>query len=379
MMKVAICHPFLYHKSGADKVILKIAQHYNAKVYCVKFDREATFEGFENVEVLNPPMKSILNPLLSLLPLRVRDSIIAGITFFFAKLEPYDAIITFGTPSEWIANRNKNVIWYCLSPNREVFDLHQERQANRSTPQKILFELFSIPYSLVENYVIPKMKKIFSISHTVEQRLNKYLNIETEILYPAIAPSEFSCKSYNKFFFYPSRFAPEKRFEYVIEAFREFKKHDTNSWKLILAGAVLKERKEQQEYYETIAKARHGSSGCIEVFPNVSNMEMSFFYSNCGAVLFAGRDEDFGLIPLEAGASSKPIISVNEGGARETIIDGVTGFLVDSELGMADKMQFVSENTDWAREMGEAGNEHILSKFSWDAFFERLDNEIKKG
>ena len=40
------------------------------------------------------------------------------------------------------------------------------------------------------------------------------------------------------------------------------------------------------------------------------------------------RDEDFGLAPLEAMASGKVVIAVNDGGYRESIVDGETGWLV---------------------------------------------------
>jgi len=39
-------------------------------------------------------------------------------------------------------------------------------------------------------------------------------------------------------------------------------------------------------------------------------------------------DEDFGLTPVEAMASGKAVIAVNEGGYKETVVDGTTGWLV---------------------------------------------------
>jgi len=41
-------------------------------------------------------------------------------------------------------------------------------------------------------------------------------------------------------------------------------------------------------------------------------------------------DEDFGMVPVEAMASGKPVIAANEGGYRETVIDGVTGKLIEN-------------------------------------------------
>jgi glycosyltransferase involved in cell wall biosynthesis len=42
-------------------------------------------------------------------------------------------------------------------------------------------------------------------------------------------------------------------------------------------------------------------------------------YRQCRAVLFPG-EEDFGIVPLEAMASGKPVIAYGKGGALETVI-----------------------------------------------------------
>ena len=43
-------------------------------------------------------------------------------------------------------------------------------------------------------------------------------------------------------------------------------------------------------------------------------------------------DEDFGMTPIEAMAAGKPVIAVKEGGYLESVIDGVTGMLVDADV-----------------------------------------------
>jgi glycosyltransferase involved in cell wall biosynthesis len=52
-------------------------------------------------------------------------------------------------------------------------------------------------------------------------------------------------------------------------------------------------------------------------------------YATCKGVVYTPIDEDFGLVPVEAQASGKAVVGVNEGALRETVINGATGFLVD--------------------------------------------------
>ncbi|MDQ8154938.1 MAG: glycosyltransferase, partial [Gemmatimonadota bacterium] len=50
----------------------------------------------------------------------------------------------------------------------------------------------------------------------------------------------------------------------------------------------------------------------------------------CRGLIFPG-EEDFGITPLEANASGRPVIAYRAGGATETVRDGVTGVLFDAQ------------------------------------------------
>jgi glycosyltransferase involved in cell wall biosynthesis len=47
-------------------------------------------------------------------------------------------------------------------------------------------------------------------------------------------------------------------------------------------------------------------------------------YRRCRAVILPGT-EDFGIVPVEAMACGKPVLAYGQGGALETVIDGVSG------------------------------------------------------
>ncbi|MET0491909.1 MAG: glycosyltransferase, partial [Actinoplanes sp.] len=47
------------------------------------------------------------------------------------------------------------------------------------------------------------------------------------------------------------------------------------------------------------------------------------------ALLFPAH-EDFGIIPVEAQAAGTPVVGLRRGGLLETVVEGETGFLVDS-------------------------------------------------
>src|SRR5205807_8409905 len=62
----------------------------------------------------------------------------------------------------------------------------------------------------------------------------------------------------------------------------------------------------------------------IQFLGAVSDAELKKLYANCKAFIFPGQ-EDFGIAPLEAQASGRPVIAYGAGGALETVIPGITG------------------------------------------------------
>jgi glycosyltransferase involved in cell wall biosynthesis len=62
----------------------------------------------------------------------------------------------------------------------------------------------------------------------------------------------------------------------------------------------------------------------------MGDTEIEQAYGSCRALLFPG-EEDFGIVPVEAMASGKPVIAFGKGGATETVIEGVSGTLFEKQ------------------------------------------------
>jgi glycosyltransferase involved in cell wall biosynthesis len=69
-------------------------------------------------------------------------------------------------------------------------------------------------------------------------------------------------------------------------------------------------------------KKRAGKN--IEFLGHLKDGEMSRYYSKCRAFIFP-PEEDFGITPLEAMASGRPVIAFKGGGALETVVENKTG------------------------------------------------------
>ena len=352
-------------KGGANRVILKMAQHFDAPIYCRRYVPENTFEEFRDLEIIVPEKSRFDNAPVGRNALKTLES---TNYFYNLKLEDYDVINAHIAPSEWVRNRNSPVLWYCYVPYRFAFDLYKWKTRNMDIGRRIPFEAWIASFKYLENRTVPNIEYIFSVSKNSQDRIKKYLNRDSEVLYPGIETHKFSCKNYENFFFYPSRIDTIKEFEYAIEAFKIFSKK-RKGWKFVIAGSLAGFFK---EYYRGLQSMCDDS---IIIETDVSEERILDLYSRCYAMLFSAVDEDFGLVPLEALASSKPVIARNEGGPRETISDGVDGFLVNSPEQMAEKMEWLAQNPDTCEKMGRAGKEKVNKYFTWDYFLKRFEEK----
>ena len=376
-MDLVIAHPFLHQMGGGERVVIEIAKKFNPVIYSVVYEPEKTFPEFREFDIRLLPKTTLEMPFFFLKndPRRF-NAINAGFRYYLTKIKhDYDVINAQGTPSEWIRNKNERVCWYVHSPNREAFDLRKWRMAQLSYPKKALNSALIEIFKNIESGVVPKIERICTNSEVTNERIKKYLGrTDAKVIHPGVDPKEFECKSYDKFFFYPSRFVPEKRFELVIDSFKQFSKKHKN-WKLVLAGFLHKNKRELAYLGELKSLSKDQN---IEFIFNPSREELNNLYSTCYSTLFAAINEDWGLIPLESMASCKPCISVNEGGPRYSIEDKKTGFLIDTLEEMSEKMSYLAENPDITEKMGKEGRKRVLEKYTWKIFLDELEKEFNK-
>jgi glycosyltransferase involved in cell wall biosynthesis len=88
-----------------------------------------------------------------------------------------------------------------------------------------------------------------------------------------------------------------------------------------------------RDYYEDRIKPLLGSSD-IDFIGEINDQEKSAFLSGA-IVLLVPIDwpEPFGLVMIEAMACGTPVVAFNRGSVPEVIEDGVTGFIVEDEIG----------------------------------------------
>ena len=68
----------------------------------------------------------------------------------------------------------------------------------------------------------------------------------------------------------------------------------------------------------------HRIAGPTVTVMGSQRFDVSASLCKCRALIFPG-EEDFGIVPVEAMASGRPVVAFKQGGATETVVDGVSG------------------------------------------------------
>ena len=317
-MKIAIFHNYMDNIGGAEFVDLTLAKSLNADIYTTNIDKDKIKKmGFSTENVFSIGRIPINAPFKQQAAFNKFRKLNLG--------KKYDLYIIGGDWAMAGALHNKPNIWYVYSPIREIWDLYEyTRENNVFLFAKPIFDLWVGYHRRMNLKYIKHVDKVVSISHNVERRVEKYFGKKSMVIYPPIDTSKFSCKKDDQkvggYWLSVNRLISHKRVEIQIKAFAKMPDE-----KLIIVGCYERSRhfKAYASYIQNIKPDN------VEILSWINEDKLISLYANCKGFITTSKDEDFGMAAVEAMASGKPVIAPNEGGYKETIVDGVTGKLID--------------------------------------------------
>jgi len=309
---------------GAELVDLIMARELKADIYTTNIDKEKIEKmGFGTDNIFSIGKIPINAPF--------RQEV-AYWKFRNLNLKnKYDFYIIAGDWAMSAAVHNKPNLWYVYSPIRELYDLNKYIRKNivpsvyLGSLNKYIFDAWVFYRKFWNKLDIKHVQKITCISKNVQSRVKKYLNRDSEIIYPPTETKkyfykDFSTSSRGNFWLSVNRLIGNKRIDMQLKAFADIPEE-----KLIIVGSY--ENSEHFKKYAELCKKIKPEN--VEIKSWVKEEELLNLYANCKGFITTSIDEDFGMTPVEAMASGKPIIAPNEGGYKETIIDKQNGILIN--------------------------------------------------
>jgi len=177
-----------------------------------------------------------------------------------------------------------------------------------------------------------------------------------------------------------SRFDPWKDPLGVIDAYRIVKKGHPGV-QLALVGSMAHDDPEAWDYYERTLAHANGDPDIfiLSNFNNVGAVEVNAFQVHSNALIQKSIKEGFGLTVSEALWKARPMVAGRVGGIVTQVVDGETGWLVDSAEACAAACLEIMADPAAARVRALAGKEHVRRNFltprllrDWLALFNRL-------
>lgn len=317
MKRIAIFHNYMDNIGGAEIVDLILARELNADIYTTNIDRE-------KIEKMGFSTKNIFS--IGKIPINAPQR--QEFAYWkFRKLDVkkrfkkhYDFYIIAGDWAMSGARHNKPNLWYVYSPIREIYDLYEYTRKNIvPIPSKIIFDIWVKFRRILNKYDINHINKIIATSRNVQDRIKLYLKRNSKIIYPPIDSNKYYNKRHKNFWLSVNRLIHHKRIDMQLNAFSKLPNE-----KLIIVGSY-----EQSSHFKKYANyIKSIKPKNVEIKSWISEKELLELYANCKGFITTSKDEDFGLTPIEAMASGKPVIAPNEGGYKETITNK-TGILID--------------------------------------------------
>ena len=313
MKKTIILHDTFLYKWWWERLILMMAKSLNADLASGFFSkwsfdlRKEWFKG-KMISISNEVFKKWFRHF------KLKFAFLFKTKF----LKDYETVIFSWDSISAVRNCSKNMkkIYYCHTPPRYLYDLKEIYIKKVPFLLRPAFLFVSYIFRKMYERDISKMDLILTNSINTQKRIKKFLWIDSKILYPPVDLDEFKFISQKDYYLSFARLSDAKRVDKVVEAFKKLPDK-----KLVI---IYWENDPQREKIFDLAKDCKN----IEFKTLPWNVGFTDYVGNCIATIYIPIDEDFWMSPVESMAAGKPVLWVNEGWLKETVIDKKTWVLI---------------------------------------------------
>lgn len=335
--RVALVHDYLREMGGAERVLKVLSDIYpDAPIFTAFADkRSGVYQLFKERKIIESKLGKLLSIWKLYSPLRFLIPFVWG-SF---DLSEYDVVIT---SASWYITRGFRigkktiVICYCHTPPRNLYGYQTSikwhgLEWKKFPPAQIYANIvnhFLRMYDFkvaqkpdrTKKKIIGGVDRFIANSRNVSERISKFYRRDSVVIYPPIDVATIieRTKGFKKenYFLIVSRIADSKGLEEASLAVKKMNIH------LKIVGKGL-------GFSDLESNLQKLSGKNIEMLGAVSDELLWEFYAKAKGFIALARNEDFGMTVVEAQAAGTPVIAFNGGGFKESVIDGVTGILIN--------------------------------------------------
>ena len=312
-MRVAIVHYWLVSMRGGEKVVEAFCDMFpEADIFTLLYDESRVSEKIRRHKITTSFLQNIpgarknYRSLLPLMPFALES----------LDLSAYDLILSSesGPAKGIVPGPRATHICYCHSPMRYVWDHYHFYRRNCGPLARALMPIFAPVLRAWDVTTSARVDRFVANSHHVAGRIEKYYRRSATVLNPPVAVHAFKpTHAQGDFYLCAGQLVGYKRTELAVEAFTRMAEN------LIVIGEG-----------EELSTLKRMAGPTVTFSGRVPFAVLQDRLAHCRALIFPG-EEDFGIVPVEAMASGRPVIAYARGGALDSVIPNRTGMLFQEQ------------------------------------------------
>jgi glycosyltransferase involved in cell wall biosynthesis len=310
-MKVAIVHDYLMQYGGAERTLEAICELFpEAPIYTSYYDKNKMSDAINSKTIysLNNNFLQKYNKYFTfLLP----------IYFESLNLDEYDLIISDSSSycKGIITKPHQTHICYIHTTPRFMYKYSTESTKRDAWYFKPFVSYIDHKLRLWDYVAAQRPDYLIANSETVKNRIEKFYNRPSNVIYPPIdinKPKSSSPNMDKPYYFTIGRLVSFKNMDLAVKAF------NMTGHKYVIAGEGP-----EYKYLKQLAGPN------VEIVGRVSEKEKDKYLTNCKGFIVTADHEDLGISVMEALSYKKPVLAHKSGGPTETIEEGIDGMFFE--------------------------------------------------
>jgi glycosyltransferase involved in cell wall biosynthesis len=302
-MNVALVHDWLTGMRGGERCLEVFCELFpRADLYTLVHVPGSVSPTIERRRIVTsflqrmPDVERRYRQYLPLFPAAVRSFDLRG----------YDLVVSLShavAKSVRVPQPERHVC-YCFTPMRYVWDLYDHYFGARAPlATRLVMPPLAAWLRRWDRRTAAGVGRFVAISDFVADRIRRAYSRDSDVIHPPVDVARFRLEEApGSFYLVVSALTPYKRVDLAVAACTRLGRP------LVVVGTGPEER-----------RLRAIAGPTVRFRGWLGDEETAELYAGCRAFLFPPL-EDFGITPLEAMASGRPVIAFGRGGARETVV-----------------------------------------------------------
>jgi glycosyltransferase involved in cell wall biosynthesis len=311
--RVAIIHYWLVGMRGGERVVERLLRLFpQADLFTHVYVPERMSQTIRSVKVHTtfiqklPGSSRHYQKYLPFMPMALEELDLRG----------YDLVISSesGPAKGVIAAPDALHVCYTHSPMRYLWDHYHDYRSAAGPLSRLMMPWLFNRLRIWDVTSAARVDRFVANSNFIRKRIKRVWNRDAAVVHPPVETNLFSPRDdVEARYLWVGQMTPYKRADIALEAFNRL------GLPLLMVGDG-----------ELNAQLRKRAGPNISIVDRLNFDQLRAAYARARGLVFTAH-EDFGIVPVEAMASGRPVLAYGHGGVRDSVAPEVSGLFFDEQ------------------------------------------------